>query len=71
MIDVSDSENFLASSNLFEIAIKHGFFIPEPASSNPLAGFNFAVVYGNNRHSTGFACTRRIWCATSLTLALT
>ena len=28
-IDVSDSENFLASSNIFDIAIKHGFFAPD------------------------------------------
>ena len=28
-IDVSDSENFLASPNVFDVAIKHGFFSPD------------------------------------------
>ena len=28
-IDVSDSENFLASPNIFDVAIKHGFFSPD------------------------------------------
>jgi dipeptidase len=57
-IDVADKENFLASTNIFEIAIKHKLWSPDTSDEIP---FNFLRVYGTNRHHTAFACTRRVW----------
>ena len=32
----------------------------DPATADKIP-FNFGWIYGNNRKSTGFACTRRVW----------
>eukprot|EP01038_Epipyxis_sp_PR26KG_P009867 gene9867-13274_t len=55
-INLEDKVNFMASSNIHEVAIRNNLWTPE--SSKP---FNFALIYGVDRHSSGFACTRRVW----------
>ncbi len=30
-------------------------------SAKPMSKFHFSKVYGNDRHLSGFACTRRVW----------
>jgi len=52
---VADTNNFMASSNVYEVALRNKLWSPEQGE------FNFALTYGTNRHSTGFACTRRVW----------
>lgn len=55
-IDLSDTKNFLASSNIYDVAMRNGLWHPSSGIS-----FNFLKVYGVNRFETGFACTRRVW----------
>ena len=55
-IDLSDTANFMASSNIHDVAIRNNLWSP-----NSNIPFNFLRVYGTNRHSTSFACTRRVW----------
>ena len=40
------------------MAIRTKLWDPATADTIP---FNFGWIYGNNRQSTGFACTRRVW----------
>lgn len=55
-VHLTDSANFIGSENLYSVAIANKLW--DSASGIP---FNFAVVYGTNRHETSFACTRRVW----------
>jgi dipeptidase len=55
-VNIDDAANFMGSANLFDIAIRNNLWSRE--SGKP---FNFALVYGTNRHTTAYACTRRIW----------
>lgn len=55
-ININDASNFMASSNIHDVAIRNKLWSPD--SNVP---FNFLRVYGTNRHSTSFACTRRVW----------
>lgn len=55
-IDITDTKNFMASSNIFDVAIRNKLWTHD--SNIP---FNFLRIYGTNRHSTSFACTRRVW----------
>jgi Peptidase family C69 len=55
-IDLADKKNFIASSNIYEVAIRNNLWTPE--SNVP---FNFLRIYGASREREGFACTRRIW----------
>ena len=55
-INIADTSNFMASSNIHDVAIRNKLWSPD--SNIP---FNFLRVYGTNRHSTSFACTRRVW----------
>lgn len=54
-IDLSDKTNFLGSDNVLDVAIRNHFWSPSDGK------LNFATVYGNDRHATAFACTRRVW----------
>ena len=40
------------------MAIRTKLWDPATADTKP---FNFGWIYGNDRKSTGFACTRRVW----------
>jgi dipeptidase len=40
------------------VAIRTKLWDPATADKKP---FNFGWIYGNDRMSTGFACTRRVW----------
>eukprot|EP01041_Mallomonas_annulata_P009869 gene9869-20534_t len=55
-IDLTDSTNFLASDNVFEVAIRNNLW--RPASGKP---FHFASIYGIDKLDQAPACTRRIW----------
>ena len=55
-IDVNDKVNFMASDNIFAAAERNNLW-----SSTSGIKFNFARVYGTNRHKTSYACTRRVW----------
>ena len=55
-IDLSDPANFLASENIFEVAIRHKLW--DPKSGIP---FNFKNIYGTNRYDESALCTRRVW----------
>ena len=54
-IDLANKRDFMASANVEEVAIRNHFW------SRKEGKLNFANVYGNDRHSTAFACTRRVW----------
>ena len=41
-----------------DVAIRTKLWDSATAGVKP---FNFGYIYGNNRQSTGFACTRRVW----------
>jgi dipeptidase len=55
-INLDDKENYMASANIFEVAIRANLWTPE--SNVP---FNFAQVYGAPIKKEGFMVTRRIW----------
>lgn len=55
-IDINDKNNYLASSNIFTVAERNNLW-----SSKSNIPFNFARIYGTNRHETSYACTRRVW----------
>lgn len=57
-IDINDTANFMGSVNLFDVAIRTKLYDPSTSDKIP---FNFMKIYGNDRKSTGFACTRRVW----------
>jgi dipeptidase len=52
-IDLSDSENYMASQNVFSLAEELGFWDPEGGEE-----FEFCYVYANRR---SMACRRREW----------
>jgi len=52
------STDFLASSNIFAVAERNGLWSSATADQIP---FHFSRVYGNDRHRSGFGCTRRMW----------
>lgn len=54
-IDLEDTENFMASKNVVEAAVKKGYWDPEGG-----APFRFAYAY-NPTGRTGFVSTRREW----------
>lgn len=54
-IDLNNKVDFLASSNIFEVARRAGLW---QVDKEP---FNFLRVYGTNRFKSGFYCTRRVW----------
>jgi len=55
-IDVSDPDNFLASDNVFEVAVRNNLWSPK--SGIP---FNFKRIYGLDDMDIGPLCTRRVW----------
>lgn len=56
VVNLQDEANFLGSKNMFAIAERHSLW--SAASGKP---FNFAQIFGINRHDTGYMCSRRIW----------
>lgn len=52
------SPNFMASANIFEVAERNNLWSSATADKVP---FHFSRVYGNDRHRSGFGCTRRMW----------
>jgi len=53
----------LAFSTLSYTAEPAHHTLPALVGRSPDSGkpFNFALIYGNDRGETGFACTRRVW----------
>ena len=54
-IDLSQPDYYLASSNIFDIAIRCNLWVPNTVP------FHFTHVYGNDRIKTAFMSTRRLW----------
>eukprot|EP00602_Paraphysomonas_sp_CaronLab_P001527 CAMPEP_0185030236 /NCGR_PEP_ID=MMETSP1103-20130426/17058_1 /TAXON_ID=36769 /ORGANISM="Paraphysomonas bandaiensis, Strain Caron Lab Isolate" /LENGTH=696 /DNA_ID=CAMNT_0027565273 /DNA_START=81 /DNA_END=2171 /DNA_ORIENTATION=- len=54
-IDVEDTENYLASKNVFEVAIRANLWDP---SKGP---FNYLKAYGIDEGAMGHGITRRVW----------
>lgn len=54
-LDLANTKDFMASANVEEVAQRNHFWQPSDGK------LNFARVYGNDRHATAFACTRRVW----------
>lgn len=52
----NNPRDFVASSNIFEVAIRNHWWSPSDGRL-----LNFAAVYGTDRKSTAYACTRRVW----------
>lgn len=55
-IDLSDSQNFLGSTNLYTIAQAHHLWSPDSGKK-----LNFMRTFGTDRHNSAFGCSRRIW----------
>ena len=55
-IDLKDKDNFLASGNVIDLAVRMGYYDPNSGSS-----FNFAQAYGVGYGLEGYMSTRRVW----------
>jgi dipeptidase len=55
-IDLADTNNFLASANILDVAIRNNLW--SPSSGIP---FNFLRTYSANRHESSWGRTRRVW----------
>lgn len=55
-IDLKDSKNFMASSNIFDAAIRNNLW-----SKDSKIPFNFGMIYGKDRHWSGYMASRRVW----------
>lgn len=55
-VNLDDKDNYLASANLFDVAIRNKLW--DPNSGKP---FNYLNVYGFNIGSEGYMATRRTW----------
>ncbi|RQM23030.1 hypothetical protein B5M09_003102 [Aphanomyces astaci] len=53
-VDLADSDNFMGSANMHEIASRHGFW-------DPATEFDFAVAFGAKPSGWQYGITRRVW----------
>ncbi|KAF0774219.1 hypothetical protein AaE_002079, partial [Aphanomyces astaci] len=53
-VDLADSDNFMGSANMHEIASRHGFW-------DPATEFDFAVAFGAKPSGWQYGLTRRVW----------